>query len=197
MKNVPALFDPKSVRAVSTANVVPFRPREVAAVAKSAWPAPTSTPAIPVSDRAGMEIPVPAPKASTVIGASIFGGPVTAGDPDAVTVRISPYTEKDPAPVPALEPEEGWLDVFGMKHGKHVPHSGRAGRGLFNAPVPVAGFGTFPLSTDAMAKSANTLRPQADLSASWANMSTTKKIAIGAGVLAVLGGAYYFMTKKS
>lgn len=145
-------------------------PGLVLATTKPGWPAPEPK-QVPedIDARAPRVIPAGRALPAEVVSESIFGGPVTPGDPDVVTLTTSPYTDKVEPLRPSLSPDEGWIDIFGQVHGTKVPrgvrgYSGWRGRGRH---VPAYdGFGTEQ-------------QP---------GMSTPTKVAIGAAV--VLGALF-------
>lgn len=182
----------KAIVAISTTQAAQYAPTAVLARAQKSWPAPTPTPGIAVSETDGTALAIGPRRARTVIGASIFGGPVTAGDPESVTQTISPYTRKDEDPHPALEPEEGFRDVFGMQHGAEAPEESRWGRGSFDVATPM---GAFDITRDTMMKVREYQKRQQAAAAE--TFFEKNKVAIGIGAVAAIGlGAWYFTKKK-
>lgn len=178
-------WNPQAVPAVMNTRVSTCAPQAVPAAIKPAWPAPASVPAQPITAQEVSTLPVSRSKASNIIGASIFGGPITVGDAEVTTLHISPYREEGaveskPAPEAVLNKEEGWTDVFGMAHGSKLPtrRTPNFGRGAFNLQAPLSSVGALR-SMDVEGE-----------------MSTTKKVLIGAAAVAIVGGGIWFFSKK-
>lgn len=148
-------FAPRPVAPASTVgNSVPVavRPQAVPAMSRPGWPAPTSVAVVPTTVSAPQGIPVRSSQAGRVISESIFGGPVTAGDPAVVTVHESPYTDKvEPAIPNGLPADEGWSDIFGVAHGALVPESAQISRrsrgGAFGVRVSLGATDSEPCAT--------------------------------------------------
>ena len=191
----------KAIAAISTTTASKFAPTSVLAKMQKSWPAPVPTPGIDISEVGRQTLPVHKRSARTVIGASIFGGPVTSGDPEVVTANISPYTEKAETPHPALEESEGYQDVFGMKHGAEVPAGKRfgGGRGAFDVPTPMGALDTSKWNKDYYMAAREYAKRNADQTKNGAEESFFEKnmIAIGVATVAAVGlGAWYFTKKK-
>ena len=182
----------KAIVALSTTQSSTYAPTAVLAKAQKSWPAPVPTPGIDVTEKDSTTLAIGPRRARTVIGASIFGGPVTSGDPDSVTQTISPYTKKDEEPHPALEPEEGYRDVFGMQHGESAPEQSQWGRGSFDVATPMGAMDFSPRSYLALRESARRAAEAGEPS-----FFEKNKLAIGVGAVAAIGlGAWYFTKKK-
>jgi len=118
-------------------------PGLVLAETKPVWPAPYPLQGqLPVDERVVRALPAVQTNPGRVISENIFGGPVTEGDPEVVTVHEIPYRDKIVPQQPALAKTEGWVDIFGTVHGEPVPAQGRArfGRGSFGVPRAMEGF---------------------------------------------------------
>lgn len=125
-------FTPRPVAPTSIVGAtvqVPTPPRAVPATPYPGWPAPTSMAVIPTTARAHVDVPVGKFAAGRIVSESIFGGPVTVGDPAVTTLTVSPYTDKTVTSFPhGLPADEGWADIFGMEHGAKVPVAARIDR---------------------------------------------------------------------
>jgi len=125
-------FAPRPVGPVSivgTSVQKPARPGIVLATVKPGWPAPTSTAVIPTTAKAPLNVGVRDFNAGRIVSESIFGGPVTVGDPAVTTLTVSPYTDKVVTSYPkGLPSDEGWTDIFGANHGARVPESAQVSR---------------------------------------------------------------------
>lgn len=174
-----AQFAPRSVAPVSTVGAsvqIPKPPGLVPAISRSGWPAPTSMAVIPTTVKAREEIPAGTFNAGRIVSESIFGGPVTVGDPAVTTVSVSPYTDKQVTSFPTgLPTDEGWSDVFGMQHGAEVPPTAmisRRNRG-----------GAFGIRTS--------------LGADTTGTTTGTKVAVAIAAVAIVGlGVAYFSKRK-
>lgn len=134
---LPKLYRTAPVARVGVTPPPAASPHLVLAQVKPVWPAPTPLQSqLPVDERAVRVLPPVKTNPGRVVSENIFGGPVTEGDPDVVTVNDSPYRDKVVPQQSALEPTDGWIDVFGQRHGEPVPSHGRArfGRGTFGVP---------------------------------------------------------------
>jgi hypothetical protein len=184
-------YNPQAIPAVmTTGSSASCAPTAVLAKVAPAWPAPTSTPGIAITTPAATQLPVKRTTAGTVIGASIFGGPITVGDPEGGLLHLSPYTETaesltaSPATTAKgdgtpLNKGEGWTDVFGISHGYQVPRERQMnfGRGAFNLQAPLSSY-----------------RGVSGLE--WSSASTlTKAVVAGIGV-GLVGAAIWAMTSK-
>lgn len=141
---IPKLYRNADPRRVGVIPASAAKPGLVLAETKPVWPAPTPIQgSVSVDERAVRTLPAVRPSPGNVISESIFGGPVTAGDPEVVTVHESPYTDKVESPEAALAKNEGWIDIFGRVHGDPVPAHARArfGRGTFGVQRAMEGFG--------------------------------------------------------
>lgn len=146
---LPKLYRTAPVARVGVMPPPAASPGLVLAQVKPVWPAPTPLQSqIPVDERAVRTLPPVRTNPGRVISENIFGGPVTEGDPEVVTVNADPYRDKVVPLEPAVANTEGWTDIFGQTHGEAVPSRGRArlGRGTFGVPRAMEGFGatTFP-----------------------------------------------------
>lgn len=175
-----AQFAPRPIAPVSTVGAgvkVPTPPGIVPAMSRPGWPAPTSMAVIPTTVKAREEIPAGTFNAGRIVSESIFGGPVTVGDPAVTTVSFSPYTDKQVTSFPTgLPTDEGWSDIFGMQHGAEVPPTAmisRRNRG-----------GAFGIRTSLGADTVVS------------GTSTVTKVAIAAAAVALVGGVGWMLLSK-
>lgn len=154
-----AMTPPSAIPAVMTTTSSSCAPMAVVASTRPGWPAPPVEQALAITTPGKQTLPVTRTTAGAVVGASIFGGPITVGDPEVGLLHLNPYTEIEELPAttarpagalvkpatPAAEPlnkGEGWTDVFGISHGYKVPAARQMsfGRGAFNIQAPLSAF---------------------------------------------------------
>lgn len=151
------------------------KPGLVLATPAPIWPAPAVGPKLGIDERSVREIPASQPNVANVVAGSIFGGPVTIGDPTVTTTITSAYTDKTVKAEPPMGTGEGWIDIFGQAHGARVPGEFLPYklRGGFNVPTNLSGFGEGPGMSD-----------------------STKYLIAGGVVLAAAVGALFLTRKK-
>ena len=169
------------------------KPGLVLATPKPIWPAPLQWPKVAVDDRAVRELKAQRIDVSDVVAGSIFGGPVTVGDPQVSTTITSAYTDKPVVAKPPMGEGDGWVDIFGQAHGKKVPGEFQPYklRGAFDVPTGLSAIGAVlgAQTTLGVAKAA------AEATKDEPKKSNTVYYVAAAAAVAAVGG-YFLLRKK-